>query len=84
MKKDKLFHAIAGFVIAMLVGFVLAPLMDMPNPEVSNGGVAFVVALLAGGAKEWYDAKKGGVVDAYDAMATGLGGLVGAIIVWIA
>ena len=84
MKKDKLFHAIAGFVIAMLVGFVLAPLMDLPNPEVSNGGVAFVVALLAGGAKEWYDSKNGGTVDKMDAVATVIGTIVGAMIVWIA
>ena len=64
MNRDKLYHLAAGAVIALAVGLLLTPLLGLG------------AALVAGVAKEAYDATGRGTVEALDAVATVVGGAV--------
>ena len=89
--KDKALHFGAG-VIAGLVGYIASRMLHPPGVPF----VAVALAVLAGIAKEGFDywrnlqAAKAGIqtpphdVDLWDAVSTGLGGLVVALVVSIA
>lgn len=49
-------------------------------PAIGFGGV--MVAALIGLAKEYWDSRGHGTPDAYDFIATALGGVVGALVAW--
>lgn len=61
---DKKGHLIAGAVIAIVGGALTAPVWGV------------LLAIVAGGAKEWYDQHNGGVFDYRDWSYTAVGGLV--------
>ena len=66
MGKDKLYHLIAGFVIAFIIAFW--------RPE-----VGLLTAIIAGIAKEVYDKYiKKSYADPVDTIATTVGGILGA------
>jgi len=67
MKKDKLYHLIAGFVIAFAISFW-------------RPGEALFAAMAAGVLKEVYDKYgKKTEADPLDAIATTVGGIIGAV-----
>lgn len=68
---DKLLHFLVGFAI----GAVMLWLTAMP-------GIGVVSAVVAGIGKEWYDSSRNGLhtPDVEDAVATGVGGLFGDIV----
>jgi hypothetical protein len=69
MTKDKLYHLIAGFVIAIIIGLF--------NPI-----IGLIIAVLAGIAKDVvYDLLlKKGTFELLDILATAVGAVVGAIV----
>lgn len=62
--KDKILHLAAGALVALAACLLF-----------STGWAGVAAAFLVGCAKEWYDAKHGGVVDFLDTAATVLGGM---------
>lgn len=62
---DKLYHLIAGLLIALLCGYLTSPLIGL------------VMGIIAGVGKELYDYTDYGEYDVYDALATWLGAVVG-------
>lgn len=62
--RDKILHLAAGALVALAACMVF-----------STGWAGVAAALIAGCAKEWYDAKHGGTVDFLDTVATVLGGM---------
>lgn len=66
MKKDKLYHVIAGFLIGLIFGLI--------KPV-----AGIILAVGAGAAKEliWDGAMKKGTLDGLDFLATALGGIFG-------
>lgn len=62
MTRDKVLHLIAGAVIALVVGLAVSPMIGL------------LTATLAGVAKEVWDSFGNGAVEAWDALATILGG----------
>ena len=78
---DKLYHFVCGLGISLLVG-VIAYKIGLNQPE----AYGFVVAIIAGAAKETFDAiraKEWSVHtwDVFDFLATGIGGLIGLAVV---
>jgi len=68
---DKQAHFLAGYAISATA------LMLLPY------GCGLALAVIAGAIKELYDYASGkGTADQWDAIATGIGGLVGEIIFW--
>ena len=68
---DKQAHFLAGYAISATA------LMLLPY------GYGLALAVIAGSSKELYDCASGkGIADQWDAIATGIGGLVGEIIFW--
>jgi uncharacterized membrane protein len=67
--KDKLYHLIAGFAIALLIALLINPTLGI------------VTAILAGVGKEVYDKYyKKSTPDPLDALATIVGGIIGLVI----
>ena len=66
MKKDKLYHVIAGFLIGLIFGLI--------NPL-----AGIILAIVAGAAKEviWDMKMKKGTFDMIDFLATVFGGIIG-------
>ena len=78
---DKLYHFVCGLGISLLVG-VIAYKIGLNQPE----AYGFVVAIIAGAAKETFDAIKAKswtvkTWDVFDFLATGIGGLIGLAVV---
>lgn len=74
--KDKILHAVAGALIGIVTsatGALLAGYL----PGVATGSC---LAVVAGVGKELYDRKRGGTVDSMDAVATGVAGVIGAVL----
>ena len=67
--RDKLLHFVAGFAVSF-VAYVVT----------SNATIAFSLSALLGIAKEVYDSQGHGTVEVADAVATAVGGVVGAIL----
>ena len=67
--RDKLLHFVAGFVVSFVV-----------YVATSNATIAFSLSALLGIAKEVYDSRGHGTVEMLDAVATIVGGVVGAIL----
>lgn len=65
MSRDKLYHFIAGVLIALIGGFLTDPIT----------GVGFAIG--AGVFKECYDSYNDGKFDPVDMIVTWVGGLVG-------
>ena len=84
---DKLYHLIAGCIISLIVGVLFYNLgIDSP---IRAEGYGFIAAILAGAAKETFDAirAKAWTVrtwDVFDWLATSFGGLIscGAIVIY--
>ena len=79
---DKLKHLIAGFCISLVVGLIAYFGFHLSQPE----AYGFVVAIIAGAAKETFDAIKAKewsvhTWDVFDFLATGIGGLIGLAVV---
>lgn len=72
IQADKLLHLIAGMLIAGVVGII---------PCFAN--YAFIVAVIAGVAKEVYDEFSYGGWDSFDLLYTAIGGAVMQIFVWV-
>lgn len=72
IQADKLLHLIAGMLIAGAIGII---------PCFAN--YAFIVAVVAGVAKEVYDEFSYGGWDSLDLLYTAIGGAVMQIFVWI-
>ena len=78
---DKLYHFVCGLGISLLVG-VIAYKIGLNQPE----AYGFVVAIIAGAAKETFDAIKAKewsvhTWDVFDFLATSFGGLIGLAVV---
>jgi hypothetical protein len=67
MPADKKLHFWAGLVLALLVGIL------------TNPAAGLVAAVVAGAAKEIYDATGAGTADELDFAATAAGGLTGSL-----
>ena len=79
---DKLNHLAAGFCISLVIGLICYFGFHLSQPE----AYGFVVAIIAGAAKETFDAiraKEWSVHtwDVFDFLATGIGGLIGLAVV---
>jgi hypothetical protein len=72
IQADKLLHLIAGMLIAGVVGII---------PSFAN--YAFIVAVVAGVAKEVYDEFSYGGWDSFDLLYTAIGGAVMQLFVWV-
>jgi hypothetical protein len=72
IQADKLLHLIAGMLIAGVVGII---------PCFAN--YAFIVAVVAGVAKEVYDEFSHSDWDSFDLLYTAIGAVVMQIFVWI-
>ncbi len=80
-QSDKQMHIGAGFAIAMGSAPILHQEYGLTSTQSYWAGVG--VAILAGLAKELYDSRSGGTgFDGQDLLATGLGGMGGALIVF--
>lgn len=69
---DKAYHMIAGFIIALLTGWLTRDVL-----------IGFTFALLAGIAKEIYDYYGNGTSEMNDIIATAQGGAIGLIILTV-
>ena len=72
IEQDKLLHFIAGMIICGIVGCI---------PIVQE--FAFLFAIAAGWINEFYDKSQGNSMDGLDIYATGLGGVIQQIFIWI-
>lgn len=79
---DKVFHAVACGVIAVVVGMVVVALA---GEDFVMGGsfIGFFTAMAAGIAKEAYDAMGHGVADVWDIVADLAGAAVGAGLIFL-
>jgi len=68
--RDKLLHFVAGFVVSAVVYLIF-----------ENLTLAIGASVILGIAKEVYDSRGHGTVEVLDAVATGLGGVVGAVLI---
>jgi len=69
---DKQGHFLGGAVVALTVGLISLPV------------IGFVTACCAGALKEWYDYKHPPhAVELFDFLATALGGVAGAVFLWV-
>lgn len=70
---DKIYHAIAGAVIAFLIIFFVS----LTNwSEFTAHVIAFCAVIIAGALKEFKDWKDYGKADMYDIIATVIGGIL--------
>jgi len=75
MKKDKMLHFIAGFVICILVS-IIAYSLNFKQPE----AYGLISAIIAGVLKEAFDCIKSKSLksfDMFDFLATAFGGFIG-------
>ena len=78
---DKKLHFVAGLLVATIVAvFCRAQEFSI----VMTGAFGIAAAIAAGYAKEWWDARRGGVFDNQDWLYTGVGGVVAGILVPLA
>lgn len=68
---DKLLHFCIGYIIANVFTVIFGPMIGM------------FIATVAGVAKEYYDREHKGNVEAIDALATILGGVIGSTVGYI-
>ena len=68
--RDKLLHFVGGAIFSTLIYTIT-----------QNATYALIGAVLLGIAKEVYDSQGHGTVEVLDAVATALGGVVGAVII---
>lgn len=72
IEQDKLLHFIAGMIVCGIIGCI---------PIIQE--FAFLFAIAAGWVKEFYDKLQGNPMNGLDIYATGLGGVIQQIFVWI-
>ena len=78
---DKAYHFAAGFCISLIVGLICYFGLGLSQPE----AYGFVVAIIAGAAKETFDAIKAKewsvhTWDVFDFLATCVGGFAGVLV----
>ena len=79
---DKVYRALCGLVISLVIGLIAYFGFHLSQPE----AYGFVVAIIAGAAKETFDAIKAKswtvrTWDVFDFLATSFGGLIGLAVV---
>lgn len=79
---DKKLHMLISFVIASVLGTLLAHIPPH-NPWVVSA-CAFALAMIVGGGKELYDRRHGGHFCVWDVVADAIGAFGGVILTWLA